>query len=214
MKTAYLVSIHSPFPPPPSSCQPLTDFSRIVEGNWKLKTFIFLSYSIRTGPKNKSEVNPTVWPTISVFFLPFFLCRPNLSAKHFGMCFHSVFFFFLIACTHMYSHIFDSFPYCLWIWDCSMHISLQLSLYRGFPGGSDSKESASNVGDLTSIPGFGRSPGRRHGNPLRFSCLKHAHGQRSLAAVHGVTKSQTQLSDWAQQHIYIMNISPVCCEQL
>ena len=30
--------------------------------------------------------------------------------------------------------------------------------HRGFPGGSDSEESACNVGDLSSIPGSGRSP--------------------------------------------------------
>ena len=34
----------------------------------------------------------------------------------------------------------------------------------GFPGGSDGKESARNVGDLGLIPGLGRSPGGRHGN--------------------------------------------------
>ena len=36
----------------------------------------------------------------------------------------------------------------------------------GFPGGSDNKESACNVGDPGSIPGSGRSPGEVHGNPL------------------------------------------------
>ena len=36
----------------------------------------------------------------------------------------------------------------------------------GFPGGSVSKESACNAGDLGSIPGLGRSPGGGHGNPL------------------------------------------------
>ena len=50
----------------------------------------------------------------------------------------------------------------------------------GLPGGSDSKESASNVGDLGSIPGLGRSPGGGHGNPLQCSCLNNHHGQRSL----------------------------------
>ena len=40
-----------------------------------------------------------------------------------------------------------------------------------FPGGSDGKESAHNVGDLGSIPGWGRSPGNRNGNPLQCSCL-------------------------------------------
>ena len=42
---------------------------------------------------------------------------------------------------------------------------------KGFPGGSDGKESACNVGDLSSIPGFGRSPEGGHGNPLQYSCL-------------------------------------------
>ena len=51
----------------------------------------------------------------------------------------------------------------------------------GFPGGSDGKESASNVGDLGLIPGLGRSPGAGHGNPHQCSCLENPHGQRSVA---------------------------------
>ena len=47
--------------------------------------------------------------------------------------------------------------------------------------GSDSKESACNTGDLGLIPGLGRSPGGRHGNPLQYSCLENPYGQRSLA---------------------------------
>ena len=39
-----------------------------------------------------------------------------------------------------------------------------------FPGGSDSKESACNVGDLGSIPGWGRSFGGGHGYTLQYSC--------------------------------------------
>ena len=39
-------------------------------------------------------------------------------------------------------------------------------LYRGFPGGSDGKESACNAGDQGSIPGSGRSPGEEKGNLL------------------------------------------------
>ena len=50
----------------------------------------------------------------------------------------------------------------------------------GFPGGSDSKESSCNAGDLGSIPGFEQSPGGGHGNPLQYSCLENPHGQRSL----------------------------------
>jgi len=36
----------------------------------------------------------------------------------------------------------------------------------GFPGGSDSKASACNAGDLDLIPGEGRSPGKGNSNPL------------------------------------------------
>ena len=61
----------------------------------------------------------------------------------------------------------------------------------GFPGGSDSKESACHVGDLGLLPGLGRSPGGAHGNPLQYSCLENPHGQRSLVGYHGVTESDT-----------------------
>ena len=50
----------------------------------------------------------------------------------------------------------------------------------GLPGDSDSRESAFDVGGLSSIPGLGRSPRGGHGNPHQFSCLENPHGQRSL----------------------------------
>ena len=37
----------------------------------------------------------------------------------------------------------------------------------GFPGGSEGKESACNVGDMSLIPGLGRSPGEENGNPFQ-----------------------------------------------
>ena len=43
----------------------------------------------------------------------------------------------------------------------------------GFPGGSDSKESACNAGDPSSISGSGRSPGEGNDNPLQYSCLEN-----------------------------------------
>ena len=55
-----------------------------------------------------------------------------------------------------------------------------LLLYLGFPGGSDSKESPCNAGDLSSIPRLGRSPGEGQGNRLQYSCLENVNGQRSL----------------------------------
>ena len=42
-----------------------------------------------------------------------------------------------------------------------------------FPGGSDSKTSVYNVGDLGSIPGSGRSPGEGNDNPLQYYCLEN-----------------------------------------
>ena len=62
----------------------------------------------------------------------------------------------------------------------------------GLPGGSDSKESASNAGDLGSIPGSGRSPGEENGNALQYSSLENPMDRGTWwATVHGVAKSQT-----------------------
>ena len=44
----------------------------------------------------------------------------------------------------------------------------------GFPGGSDDKASACNVGDPGLIPGSGRSPGEINDNPIQYSCLKNS----------------------------------------
>ena len=59
-----------------------------------------------------------------------------------------------------------------------------------FPGGSDWKESACNVGDPGSIPGLGRSPEEGNGNPLQYSCLEKLMDRGAWwATVHGsVTK--------------------------
>ena len=62
----------------------------------------------------------------------------------------------------------------------------------GFPDGSAGKESTCNAGDVGSIPGSGRSPGGRYGNPLPCSCLKNSMGREAWwATVHGVAKGQT-----------------------
>ena len=67
----------------------------------------------------------------------------------------------------------------------------------GFPGGSEVKASAWNVGDLGLIPGLGRSPGEGNGNPLQYSCLENPmEGGAWWATVHGVAKSRTRLSDF------------------
>ena len=45
---------------------------------------------------------------------------------------------------------------------------------EGFPGGSNGKESASNVGDLSSIPGLVRFPGEGNGNLLQYPGLENS----------------------------------------
>ena len=63
-------------------------------------------------------------------------------------------------------------------------------------GGPDVKESTCSAEDLGLIPVLGRSPGGGHGNPLQYSCLGDRMGIGAWwATVHGVTKSQTWLSD-------------------
>ena len=72
------------------------------------------------------------------------------------------------------------------------HIYCYLLSSLVFPGGSDSKDSACNAGDPGLIPGSGRSPRERNGNPLQFSCLENSmDGGARRATVRGVAKSRT-----------------------
>ena len=64
---------------------------------------------------------------------------------------------------------------CLYIFIYSF---FDLKYSWGFPGGSDSKESACDAGDSSSIPGSGSSPGEGKGYPPQYSCLE----QRGLGA--------------------------------
>ena len=73
----------------------------------------------------------------------------------------------------------------------------ELKLWWDFLVGSDGKASAYNAGDLSSIPGLGRSPGEGNGNPFQYSCLENSmDGGAWWATVHGVIKSRTWLSDF------------------
>ena len=62
------------------------------------------------------------------------------------------------------------------------------------------KNPPANAGDkrdMSLIPGPGRSPGVGNGNPLQYACLENSMYRRVWqATVHGVTKSQTQLSNF------------------
>ena len=66
----------------------------------------------------------------------------------------------------------------------------------GFPGGSVSKEYPCSAGDLSLIPGWGRSPVEGNGNPLQYSCLGDPVDRGAWqATVHGMAKSRTQFSN-------------------
>ena len=97
----------------------------------------------------------------------------------------------------LYSCLYDTFLRCI------LYLSFQLSLEEGcminppfplrqwvqkvcmmclklwdFPGGSDDKESAFNVGHVGLIPGSGRSPGEGIGyHLLQYSCLENSMGR-------------------------------------
>ena len=54
-----------------------------------------------------------------------------------------------------------------------------------------------DVRDTVSIPGLGGSPGGENGTPLQYSCLANPmDGGAWWAAVHGVARSRTRLSDF------------------
>ena len=64
--------------------------------------------------------------------------------------------------------------------------------YVGFPGGSNSNESACNAGDLGSIPGLRKSPGEENGYPLQYSCLGNPMDRGAWqATVHGAAGLNT-----------------------
>ena len=64
----------------------------------------------------------------------------------------------------------------------------------GFPGNSDSKESACNAGDPDLIPGSGRSPGEGNGNLFQYSCLVNPMDRGAWqASTHGVQRVKHDL---------------------
>ena len=80
--------------------------------------------------------------------------------------------------------------------------------FTNFPGSSVGKASASNAGDLGSIPGSGRSPGEGNGNPPQYSCLENPMDRWAWqATVHGMARVGYnlalfflyQLSYWGSQ---------------
>ena len=85
-----------------------------------------------------------------------------------------------------------------------VYMCIDKYVYLGFPGSSVVKNSSANAEDSSSIPGSGRYPGERNGNPLQYSCLENPMDREAWRTiVHGVAKSQTrqQLNMHAYVHI-------------
>ena len=67
------------------------------------------------------------------------------------------------------------------------------------------KNPPAKAGEVDLIPGLGRSPEEGNGNPLQYTCLENPMDRGACrATIHGVTKSQTQLSDF---HFHFLNKS-------
>ena len=78
----------------------------------------------------------------------------------------------------------------------------------GFPGGSVVKIPPASVGDVSLIPGWGRSPGEGSGNPLQYSCLKNPMDRGAWRAIaHGVTKESDTTQQLNDENNNAVNIS-------
>ena len=73
--------------------------------------------------------------------------------------------------------------------DCVICIHTYTHIYICFPGGSVVKNPPANAGDMSLIPGSGKSPGEGNGNLPQYSCLGNSmDGGAWRATVHGVAK--------------------------
>ena len=85
-------------------------------------------------------------------------------------------------------------------------LSFRVKLYicKGFPGGSNGKESACNTGDLELIPGLGKSLGEANGYPLQYSCMENPLDRGTWLQSTG---SQRVVHNWATNTFTFTSIS-------
>ena len=140
----------------------------------------------------------------------------------------SVSLFLLYQSVHLYyfyiPHLSDTIWYLSFrLWLTSLRMIISRSIHVAANGsniylfllffffimaeclrGKESACNAGDTGDRISIPGLGRSPGGRYGNPLQYSCLENSmHRGAWRATVHGVTKNQTQLQWPSSAPLYV-----------
>ena len=84
--------------------------------------------------------------------------------------------------------------------------------FGGSPGGPDDKDSDWSAGAPSSIPGSGRSPGERSGNPLQDSCLENSIDRSLVGYSPRDQKSWTWLGE---QHFHFHEVSDLVeCKNL
>ena len=79
----------------------------------------------------------------------------------------------------------------------------------GFPGGSVVKNppaTTEDEGDMGSIPGTGRCPGRGNDSSSQYSCLENAHGQRSLAGCRPWGRKEQDMTEHAQHDAKLVSM--------
>ena len=98
-----------------------------------------------------------------------------------------------------------------------MYVCIYMHTYMSFPGGVSGKESACKAGDLGDvdlIPGWGRSPGGGHGNPLQYSCLEDSTQKGAWqATVHGVQRVRHNLTN-ERTHTRMLAVTSVVSNSL
>ena len=115
-------------------------------------------------------------------------CQPLPCFILYSKAIHACYTRYLLTSYFCTAVPYDEKDICFWCYFCRS---------QGFPGGSEVKASACNVGDLGSIPGLRRSPGEGNGNPLQYSCLANPMDRGAWwATLHRVAKSWTRLSDF------------------
>ena len=150
-----------------------------------LKPLSSLSTKTKILKLKSQQENQKHWKNCSFFFFFFFLNLPLVKSTD-------------IELTNTEDRLYF-FVCSLFQLKCSWNIALYFILFLfylfgGFPGGSNSKESACSAGDPCSIPGLGRSRGEGHGNPLQCSFLENPMDRGAWQVmVYWVAKSRTWL---------------------
>ena len=146
--------------------------SHFCQENWLLVNKLWPRFQRHIAPRTANEsIRNGLWSLSS---------KENESTTVNSHLYGSLLLLYFFENKNNDNHLLNCLPCARRILSILLEL-LSLILVMGFPGGSDGKETACNAGDLSSVPGLGRSPRGGRDNPLQYSCLENAHGQRSLA---------------------------------